>query len=126
MFLWYNLYVIYMSNIKKGDIVEAEITGITKYGIFVKLEDNYTGLIHISEISNGFVNDINEVYSIGNIIRVKVLDIDEDKLQVKLSIKRVRAVYKKRSKGIQEKGEGFMPLKNKLNEWINDKIDKNS
>lgn len=126
MFLWYNLYVIYMSNIKKGDIVEAEITGITKYGIFVKLEDNYTGLIHISEISNGFVNDINEVYSIGNIIRVKVLDIDEDKLQVKLSIKRVRAVYKKRSKGIQEKGEGFLPLKNKLNEWINDKIDKNS
>lgn len=126
MFLWYNLYVIYMSDIKKGDIVEAEITGITKYGIFVKLEDNYTGLIHISEISNGFVNDINEVYSIGNIIRVKVLDIDEDKLQVKLSIKRVRAVYKKRSKGIQEKGEGFMPLKNKLNEWINDKIDKNS
>lgn len=126
MFLWYNLYVIYMSNIKKGDIVEAEITGITKYGIFVKLEDNYTGLIHISEISNGFVNDINEVYSIGNIIRVKVLDIDEDKLQVKLSIKRVRAVYKKRSKGIQEKGEGFIPLKNKLNEWINDKIDKNS
>lgn len=124
MFLWYNLYVIYMSNIKKGDIVEAEITGITKYGIFVKLEDNYTGLIHISEISNGFVNDINEVYSIGNIIRVKVLDIDEDKLQVKLSIKRVRAVYKKRSKGIQEKGEGFLPLKNKLNEWISDKIDK--
>ena len=124
MFLWYNLYVIYMSNIKKGDIVEAEITGITKYGIFVKLEDNYTGLIHISEISNGFVNDINEVYSIGNIIRVKVLDIDEDKLQVKLSIKRVRAVYKKRRKGIQEKGEGFLPLKNKLNEWISDKIDK--
>lgn len=115
-----------MSNIKKGDIVEAEITGITKYGIFVKLEDNYTGLIHISEVSNGFVNDISDGYSIGNIIRVKVLDIDEDKLQVKLSIKRVRAVYKKRNKGIEEKGEGFLPLKNKLNEWISDKIDKNS
>lgn len=113
-----------MSNIKKGDIVEAEITGITKYGIFVKLEDNYTGLIHISEISNKFVNDIYENYSIGNIIRVKVLDIDEDKLQVKLSIKRVKMFYKKKSYGIQEKGRGFLPLKDKLDEWISEKSKK--
>lgn len=115
-----------MSKIKKGEIVEAEVTGITKYGIFVKLEDNYTGLIHISEISNKFVQDIYENYSIGNIIRVKVLDIDEDKLQVKLSIKRVKVFYRKKIKGIQEKGKGFLPLKNNLDDWISEKIKKMS
>lgn len=113
-----------MSNIKKGDIVEAEITGVTKYGIFVKLEDNYAGLIHISEVANGFVDDIFDKYSIGNIIRVKVLSIDEDKLQVKLSIKRINLLYKKKIRGIQEKGRGFLPLKENLDDWIVDKSRK--
>ena len=39
-----------MSEIKINNIVEGQITGITKYGIFVSLEDNYTGMVHISEV----------------------------------------------------------------------------
>ena len=44
-----------MSNIKIGKIVEGQITGVTKYGVFVSLEDNYTGMIHISEVSNKYI-----------------------------------------------------------------------
>ena len=78
-----------MSYIKVGDILEGQITGVTKYGIFVSLEDNYVGLIHISEVSNKFVKDLEQKFKIGDLVKVKVLSIDVDKLQVKLSIKKI-------------------------------------
>ena len=90
-----------MSNIKVGKIVEGQITGVTKYGVFVSLEDNYVGMIHISEVSNKYIEDLNTLFKIGDLIKVKVLSIDEDKLQVKLSIKKIG--NKNRRKGIEEK-----------------------
>ena len=62
-----------MSYIKVGDILEGQITGVTKYGIFVSLEDNYVGLIHISEVSNKFVKDLEQKFKIGDLVKVKVL-----------------------------------------------------
>ena len=109
-----------MSNIKIGKIVEGQITGVTKYGVFVSLEDNYTGMIHISEVSNKYIEDLNNIFKIGDLIRVKVLSIDENKLQVKLSIKKIGKQTKR--KGIEEMGIGFTPLKEKMNEWIKEKM----
>lgn len=111
-----------MSNIKIGKIVEGQITGVTKYGVFVSLEDNYTGMIHISEVSNKYIEDLNDIFKIGDLIRVKVLSIDEDKLQVKLSIKKIGKQIKR--KGIEEKGKGFEPLKQNLSEWIEEKMEE--
>ena len=91
-----------MSNIKVGKIVEGQITGVTKYGVFVSLEDNYVGMIHISEVSNKYIEDLNTIFKIGDLIKVKVLSIDENKLQVKLSIKKIG--NKNRRKGIEENG----------------------
>ncbi|MBQ6285669.1 MAG: S1 RNA-binding domain-containing protein [Bacilli bacterium] len=110
-----------MDSIKVGKIVEGQITGITKYGVFVSLEDNYVGMVHISEVSNKFVSDLNDDFKIGDIVRVKVLSIDEDKLQVKLSIKKVGAAARKRKK-IEESGSGFEVLKDKLPIWVDEKI----
>lgn len=112
-----------MSNIKIGDVVEGQITGVTKYGIFVSLEDNYVGLIHISEVSDKYVKDLDQKFSVGDLIKVKVLDIDEDKLQVKLSIKKIKSVLKRKRK-IEEKGRGFEPLKEKLDMWVNETLKK--
>ncbi len=109
-----------MSNIKVGKIVEGQITGVTKYGVFVSLEGNYVGMIHISEVSNKYIEDLNTLFKIGDLIKVKVLSIDEDKLQVKLSIK--KNGNKNKRKGIEEKGIGFTPLKEKMNEWIEEKM----
>ena len=109
-----------MSNIKVGKIVEGQIPGVTKYGAFVSLEDNYVGMIHISEVSNKYIEDLNTIFKIGDLIKVKVLSIDENKLQVKLSIKKID--NKNRRKGIEEKGIGFTPLKEKMNEWIEEKM----
>ena len=107
-----------MSNIKVGKIVEGQITGVTKYGVFVSLEDNYVGMIHISEVSNKYIEDLNTIFKIGDLIKVKVLSIDENKLQVKLSIKKIG--NKNRRKGIEEKGIGF--TQEKMNEWIEEKM----
>ncbi len=112
-----------MSYIKIGNIIEGQITGITKYGIFVSLEDNYVGLIHISEVSNKFIRDLEEKFKVGDLIRVKVLSIDEDKLQVKLSIKKLKNKSKSKRK-IEEKGRGFEPLEENLSEWVNETLKK--
>ncbi len=112
-----------MNNIKVGKIVEGQITGITKYGVFVSLEDNYTGMVHISEVSNKFVSDLEHEFKIGDIVKVKILEIDENKLQVKLSIKKVRTNYNNK-KTITEVGRGFEPLKDKLPIWTSEKMEE--
>lgn len=113
-----------MSSIKCGNIVEGQVTGITKYGIFVSLEDNYVGMIHISEVCNGFVEDLKKMYAIGDILKVKVLDIDDNKMQVKLSIKKILNKGKMNNSRLVEKGKGFTPLSENMSIWINDKMEE--
>ena len=98
--------------IKKGRIVYGTVTGIETYGIFVSCDDYYTGLIHISEISHGFVKNINDFVKVGDIIFVEVLDVDEELGHLKLSIKNIE--YKKKMevkrKKIRETSLGFNTL----------------
>ena len=110
-----------MENIKIGDNVKGEVTGITSYGVFVKLDNGYDGLIHISEVSNNFVSNLEKLFVTGDIIDAKVIEIDEEKKQVKLSIKENNKKGRKR-KAIQEKGQGFEPLKAKLDIWVQEKL----
>ena len=70
---------------KEGDIVEGTVTGIVDFGIFVKLGKGIEGLVHISEISHGLVSDPNKLYSVGDKISVKVINIKDRKYS--LSIK---------------------------------------
>ena len=70
-----------------GSILEGKVTGITKFGAFVSLGENKSGLVHISEIANTYVNDIHEHLQEGQAVKVKVLAIDENG-RINLSIKR--------------------------------------
>jgi len=72
---------------KIGDIVEGVITGIQPYGAFVQLDENNTGLIHISEISDGFVRDIHQYVKVGERVISKIIDIDDEHHQYRLSLK---------------------------------------
>ena len=104
-------------------IVKGKVQGITKYGIFVKLDDTYNGLIHISEISYGFVKDVNDFVNVGDEIYAQVISVDDDNSRLKLSIKDID--YKndgKEVKRIPESVSGFEPLKEHLDIWINEKI----
>ena len=112
-----------MGQYKVGKIVKGNITGVEKYGIFVNLDNFYSGLIHISEVSNDFVKDINKYGEVGETIFVKVLEVDEDTNHVKLSIKDInyRATRRSAMSKIEEMGSGFLPLMNSLNYWIEEK-----
>lgn len=70
-----------------GSILEGKVTGITAFGAFVELPDKTTGMVHISEVSSSYIKDIHEKLSEGDIVKVKVLDINE-KGKVALSIKK--------------------------------------
>ncbi len=114
-----------MSKYKKGSIVLGTVTGIENYGVFVNLDDYYTGLIHISEISHGFVKDVNDFVSLGDTIRVKVIDVDDESFHVKLSIKDInyKSTAPKRVKP-KEVGSGFGILEENLENWISIAKDK--
>ncbi len=70
-----------------GQLVEGKITGITNFGLFVDLGDGKSGLVHISEVSRTYVNDIKEHFKIGDSVKMKVLNIGDDG-KISLSIKR--------------------------------------
>lgn len=101
-----------MSKYKVGDIVIGCVTGIEKYGIFVNLDEYYTGLIHISEVSNLYVREISDYVEIGQTIRCKVIEKDEDNKHIKLSIKDIDyQIGTKRLKKIKETKNQFKTLK---------------
>ncbi len=106
---------------KIGEIVKCTITGFKDYGIFVKVDNNYDGLIHISEISESFVRNVKDYGEIGEEIYATILEIDEEAKHLKLSIKNTN--YKVDGKSMKERDlDGFLPLKKHLNIWINEKI----
>lgn len=108
--------------IKKEDVIKVTITGIQNYGAFATL-DNYDGLIHISEISYGYVKNINDFVKIGDEIYAKVVEVNNEDNHLKLSIKDID--YKNDGSDLEKMEEtknGFKPLKDNLEVWINEKI----
>lgn len=110
--------------LKKGDIFTGIISNIVDYGAFVKTND-YDGLIHISEISDKFVRNIHDFLSIGQKVRVQVLDVDEENKQLKLSFKSVN-----KTRGIKisipEYEIGFKTLKEAMPYMIQEYDKKNN
>ena len=76
-----------INDYKVGMTVYGKITGIKPYGAFVKFDDGVSGLIHISEISNGFVRNIDSFIKLDEYVMVKVIDIDKQHKQLRLSFK---------------------------------------
>lgn len=112
-----------MDDIKINDVIEVTVTGIQKYGAFVLINDKYDGLIHISEISSGYVKNINDYIKIKDKIFAQVVDIDKENNKFKLSIKNID--YQNDGKVINNEenySNGFEPLKEHLDLWINEKI----
>ena len=70
-----------------GKIYEGKVTGITKFGAFVELEPGTTGMVHISEVANTFVNEIKDHLTEGQSVKVKVLAVSEEG-KISLSIKK--------------------------------------
>ena len=99
--------------VKQGDIVEGIITGITKYGAFVDVGGT-TGMIHISEVSRDYVNDISGHLKINQEIKAVVIDIKGNRLA--LSIKRLPEIKS------AAKPESFEDMLNKFKRDSDERI----
>ena len=108
-----------------GDIVEGKVTDIMNYGVFIKLDDEKSGLVHISEVSKDYVEDIHTVLQSGDIVKVKVLSIDE-KGKIALSIRKALPKTYDNKKAYQNKKEFQkeknvpMSLDDMLSKFLND------
>lgn len=115
-----------MKNIyKNGQIVEGVITGIQPYGAFVSIDENTTGLIHISEISDDFVRDIRQYVAQGEQIIAKIIDVSDGPNQLRLSLKalnyssrKIREDKEHKRSLVPESVLGFKSLDVKMPQWV--------
>lgn len=112
---------------KVGQFVKVKVTGIQPYGAFVETPDHVEGLIHISEVMNDYVHNLNQFLSVGQIVKAKVIKVENDG---KLSLSLKENEYFKRQERKKEKRSvldeiretekyWFLPLKEMLPKWIN-------
>lgn len=81
-------------SIEVGAKLTGKVSGITSFGAFVDLGEHKTGLVHISEVSDGYVKDINDILSVGDEVVVKVMSIGDDG-KIGLSIRKAQDKPKK-------------------------------
>ncbi len=77
-----------VSRYNVGDVLGGTITGAVDFGVFVKLEEGLEGLVHISELDWGLVEDTRSLYKVGEQVKVKVIEVKDDKIS--LSIKQLK------------------------------------
>ncbi|WP_062350102.1 S1 domain-containing RNA-binding protein [Bacillus kwashiorkori] len=76
-------------SIEVGSKLQGKVTGITNFGAFVELPEGSTGLVHISEVADTYVKDINEHLKVGDPVEVKVINVEKDG-KIGLSIKKAK------------------------------------
>lgn len=84
-------------SIEVGSKLEGKVTGITNFGAFVELPEGVTGLVHISEIADNYVKDVNDFLKINDMVKVKVINVEKDG-KIGLSIRQA-----------EERPEGDLP-----------------
>jgi S1 RNA binding domain protein len=79
----------FFMSIEVGSKLQGKVTGITKFGAFVELPEGSTGLVHISEVADNYVKDINDHLKVGDVVEVKVINVEKDG-KIGLSIKKAK------------------------------------
>ncbi len=106
-------------SIEVGSKLQGKVTGITNFGAFVELEKGETGLVHISEVADNYVKDINEHLTVGDEIKVKVINVESDG-KIGLSIKKAKD-KPARQRNFREPSENFEA---KMNRFLKDSEDR--
>lgn len=106
-------------SIEVGSKLQGKVTGITNFGAFVELGEGKTGLVHISEVADNYVKDINEHLSVGEEVLVKVINVEKDG-KIGLSIKKAKD-RPKRQRDTRERTETF---ESKMNRFLKDSEDR--
>ncbi|HEY4600541.1 MAG TPA: S1 domain-containing RNA-binding protein [Cerasibacillus sp.] len=106
-------------SIEVGSKLQGKVTGITNFGAFVELSEGKTGLVHISEVADKYVKDINDHLSVGDEVKVKVINVQKDG-KIGLSIKKAQD-KPRRQRNSRERVESFEA---KLSRFLKDSEDR--
>lgn len=79
--------VLKFEDLKEGMILTGTVRNVTDFGAFVDVGVKHDGLVHISQLSNSFVKNPSDVVSVGDVVKVKIIGIDEDRKKAQLSMK---------------------------------------
>ncbi len=93
--------------VEVGQIVEGKITGITRFGAFMEISQGVTGLIHISEVADSFVKDVNDFLKENEIVKAKVISISDDG-KISLSLRKVNETPKQVDSSFEDKLAKFL------------------
>ncbi len=76
-----------IADLKEGMVLEGTVSNVAQFGAFVDLGVHQDGLVHVSQLAHKFVNDAREVVKTGDIVKVKVLEVDAERKRISLSMK---------------------------------------
>lgn len=110
-----------------GEIVDGVVTGIAQFGAFVELPGGSTGLVHISEISDSYVENIHDYLKKGDKVRVKILSIDASGKKIGLSIRQAQpgaSAHKPRGGRGQGRPKAPQSFEDKLQRFMKDSEDR--
>jgi small subunit ribosomal protein S1 len=82
-------WVLKVSHLKEGQLVEGTITHLTKFGAFARLDEDLEGLIHISELSDQRINHPKEVVKEGDVVTLRIIKVDPERRRIGLSLRKV-------------------------------------
>ena len=108
----YNEGLSSVEDLKPDMVVEGVVTNVTNFGAFVDLGVHQDGLVHVSQLSRNFVRDPKEVVKVGDVVRVRVLGVEDNKQRIRLSMKSVDGEKRKRRRRkVKGKGPGPGPAR---------------
>ncbi|MDQ0300969.1 S1 RNA binding domain protein [Salibacterium salarium] len=117
-------------SIEAGSKLQGKVTGITKFGAFVELPGGKTGLVHISEVADKYVEDINEFVSVGDEVTVKVMKVEDDGkigLSIRKAVDRPKEDRPKNDRpkgdrrgGSGNKGQRSLSFEEKMSQFMKD------
>ncbi len=105
-------------SVEVGSKLSGKVTRITNFGAFVELPEGSTGLVHISEVADRYVKDINDHLSVGEEVTVKVLNVEKNG-KIGLSIKKANEKYNR-----QQQKKRVESFESKMNKFLKDSEDK--
>ena len=108
---------------KEGDVIEGRVTGIQPYGIFVKLNDECSGLVHATELDKLESDNPGRFFKIGQPLKVKILRIKPGGKQAVLRIHRGTENRRRMSASNFETSSGFSAVKKRMPTWIQEAKD---
>ena len=115
---------------KVGDILIGKVNQVRPYALFLSFEGGVNGLLHISELSDDYIRDIERFGSVGDEMKVKVLSIDPENGFLRVSYKAIPdsekySTHSGDKRGLPQFDEAdFTDLEEKLPEWINNTLEK--